>query len=178
MDFDERLGWLVLGCLIGFTLGYVVRYLQEIKEELKVVEKAVTRSKNEDGLTRKPLILDIVLLVVVAMTVWASFQTAAVNSRLEHTIECITNYNTYQGRAVAHRDHAIESGTDSEIRLWTQYGELYAQAKKDPSKIADAQAKLAQAIRAHRDSLIELQERRDEFPYAPPNVLENCQNEG
>ena len=178
MDFDERLGWLVLGGLIGFTLGYVVRYLQEIKEELDVVEKAVTHSKNEDGFARKPLILDIVLLAVVAMTVWASFQTAMVNNRLEHTIECITRYNTYQGKAVAHRDHAIEAGTDSEIKLWTQYGELYAQAKKDPSKIPQAQEKLNEAIAAHRDSLVELQERRDEFPYAPPNVLENCQDKG
>ena len=174
MEFSERLLYLLLGGFIGFILGYIVRYLQVIKEELDEVDQQVKDIRGEGGFMRKPVIADIVVLLLVVISAGAAFQTARVNSRLTDTVECIVDYNNHQSLAVASRDRAHEDETAAEIRLWTKYAELYALAKSDPSKIPAAQEQLNKAIAAHRTALVKLQDRRDDFPYANPDFIRNC----
>lgn len=96
MDWSERIGWLILGCLIGFALGYIVRSLREIKDELDEVDELVKerldgdrrdrktpkRGRGEDGLARYPLLLDIALILVIGLTVFAAFSTQQTNNDL------------------------------------------------------------------------------------------------
>lgn len=182
MPLEDRLAWLAIGCFIGFVLGYIVRLAQDIKEKVEHVDGVVTdehessskRERSERGSMRPPKLSAIGLLVVVLLSVYASFQTSLVNGQLKETINCITNYNAHQGRALNGRDGAVKSGTESEIKLWTEYASLYALATKDPSMIPKAQAKLNQAIAKHRQDLIDIQRKRGNYPYPPPNVLQNC----
>lgn len=178
MEFDDRVKWLLLGCLIGFVLGYIVRSLKDIKEELHEVDDVLKGAcgipNDEQGSIRIPRMQEIGLFIVVLLTVYSSFQAGYTNMRLNKTVNCITKYNTYQGKAMTGRDTAIKQGTDSEIHLWTQYGRLYALATKNPLKIPEAQEKLNQAVAAHRDALIDTQATRVRFPYAGPDVLKNC----
>lgn len=81
MDFDDRLGFM----LVGAVIGYSIRTIQEIKKEVGNVDKKLPR-KNEDGFMRKPLFADIAILLVVAMCVYASFTTQANNNRLEQAV--------------------------------------------------------------------------------------------
>lgn len=101
MDWNERLGWLVLGMLAGFVLGYIVRSLREIKEELdevKDLEKEHIREhhdeelpeRGEQGLTRKPVLLDIVLLLVVLLTAYAAFSSQKNSNDLEENYKADT----------------------------------------------------------------------------------------
>lgn len=183
MDLWDRLVWLSIGCFIGFVLGYIVRSLHEIKEKVEHVDEIVNDVKSskweseEGGFMRHPVAADIAVIVVVAITAWAAFSAGKVNAELQHTVSCVTKYNVREGKARQARDHSVEAGTASEIKLWTEYGKLYAQAEKDPSKIPALQDKLNSAIKAHRESLTNLQETRDDVPYPTPNVLENCNKE-
>jgi len=182
MDLMDRLMWLLLGCLIGFVLGYIVRSLQDIKEKVDEIDEVVTDAPskwepNERGFMRLPRFAELSLLLVIALTVWASFATARVNAQLNNTIDCITNYNVHQSTALKLRDKSIRAGTSSEIQLWTEYGKLYALAEKDPSTIPAAQKKLSQAVAAHRDSLTDIQSVREAYPYAQPDILKNCKKE-
>lgn len=176
MEFSERLLYLLIGGFFGFILGYIVRFLQVIKEELDEVDQHVKEIRGEEGFMRRPLIADIVVLLLVIITAGAAIQAGRVNARLSNTVECIVEYNNHQSQAVASRDRAHEDETEAEIKLWTEYAELYALAKSDPSKIPQAQEKLNRAIGAHRKALIELQDRRDDFPYANPNFIQNCKD--
>lgn len=175
MEFSERLVYLLVGGLFGFILGYIVRYLQVIKEELDEVDQKVTDIRDEGGFMRKPLIADIVVLFLVVISAGAAIQTARINETLRDTVECIVDYNNHQALAVASRDKAVEDGAQSEIDLWRKYAELYALAKKDPTAIPRAQEQLNRAINSHRRALENLQERRDDFPYANPDFIRNCE---
>lgn len=180
MDLLERAIWLSIGGVVGFVLGYIVRSLHEIKETVTEVDNIVkgqdsdARSKTEDGLLRRPLLLDFVLLIVVAFTVWASFQTAYVNNRLNNTIACITEQNVEYAKALSARDVAVSSGVQSEIDLWTTYERLYKIAKSNPKKIPVLQERLSKAIAKHKGRLEVTQERRHEYPYPRPNILLSC----
>lgn len=81
MDMSERMGWLILGCAVGFVLGYIVRALREIKEELDTVDECVKRCQEEhdhiprpdDGYAVPSYVGHIALIVVLFVTVYAAF---------------------------------------------------------------------------------------------------------
>ena len=106
MSLDERLGWLIVGCVIGFVLGYIVRALQGIKEELGIVEDILTepKKKNERGFMRYPVIADFALLIVVLMTVYAAFSSQhasnQVNAQQKLQARVIACVNTYVSRTI------------------------------------------------------------------------------
>lgn len=170
----ENLAWFALGCIVGTGFGFTVRAKRDAKEALDKVNGLEPTKRNEGGFMRNPITADIAMLLVVGLTVYASFQAGLALNKVDHTVTCIKRYNVHQGEALSARDSSIKAGTQSEIKLWTQYGELYAQAKKDPSKIPAAQEKLNQAIASHRLALIDTQETRDGHPYADPDILRNC----
>lgn len=90
MDLGDRIGWLILGCLIGFVLGYIARSLRDIKEELDEVDelvKHVSGADNEQAEARKkewwqrrlrgP---DFALLAVVVITAYAAFMSQSASN--------------------------------------------------------------------------------------------------
>lgn len=182
MDLADRLLWMAVGGALGFVLGYIVRSLKDIRKRVEHMEDVVTndepaqgKHRGEDGFMQNRIVADVMVLLVVLLSVFASFQTAKVNSELEHTLDCISQYNSDYGGAIKSRDQAIKDGTQSEINLWLRYEGLYKQAQKDPKKIPALQEKLNKAIKNHRASLEKLQKTREAFPYPNPNILENCE---
>ena len=85
MPLDERIGWFLLGVVIG----YVVRTIRDIKKEVREVEEIVSREKNQRGFMRNAFVADFAVLLVIAMCVYASFSTQITNNRLEAAIEDI-----------------------------------------------------------------------------------------
>jgi hypothetical protein len=103
MDWSERLEWLILGCIIGFIMGYIVRTLREIKDELDEVDEIVKENhglpKSEHGRIHPPTAAGIALIIVVGLSVWASFasQKAAndsqsIQDQLSHISQCNKDY--------------------------------------------------------------------------------------
>lgn len=186
MGLEDRLVWMAVGCFIGFVLGYIVRSLRDIHEKVNHVDQffpdgdSVESSKwdrNEGGFMRHPKIADIAMVLVIGLCVWAAFSTQKVNNHLNTVLTCITKYNSHEGTALESRDSKIKAGTQSEIELWGKYGKLYAEAKKDPSKIPALQETLNEAITAHRDDLIRLQQARDSYPYPDPDIVASCKEQ-
>lgn len=105
MDLDDRALYLFLGMVLGAVLGYVSRMLQEIhkdvsvlnidvhdiKEEVDEIDSIVKtrRDRDDGGFMRFPLVADIVLIAVIAMTAWAAVSTGITNNRLGSAIEDI-----------------------------------------------------------------------------------------
>lgn len=171
MDLVERVIFLAIGGGIGFILGYIVALLRETKEEVHEVLDMEKHRHDERGAVS---LNTVAVVLVVLLTALAAFATAKVNSRLNETLSCITQYNVHQGQALNTRDRAIKRATNSEIALWTKYAKLYALAKSDPTKIPEAQEALNQAIMSHRAALVETQASRFDHPYPNPNVLQDC----
>ena len=80
MELSDRIVLLCVGGFIGFVLGYITASVREIKEKVDKVEKH-ENSRGENGFMRFPVIQDIMLLTVLALTVWAAFSSQeAVNN--------------------------------------------------------------------------------------------------
>lgn len=86
MGLDDRLEWLLIGCVLGFFAGYATRFfretnmsLKEIKEELDEVDEIVKRTPrgghNENGFISAELAVKIALPIVVIITALAAFQS-------------------------------------------------------------------------------------------------------
>jgi hypothetical protein len=78
MAYDETVWHLLLGGVIGFVLGYFTCYLRSIKEGVDEVKdelehEVALHKRDEKGFMRIPIAADIAVLVVVALTAWASF---------------------------------------------------------------------------------------------------------
>lgn len=89
MDFDDRLGMFLLGCLIGSVVGYIVRLLQETREKIDRVDKTVKDAhrapRDEKGFMRYRFVADILMLTALTITVMAAFSTNQVNNNLKDT---------------------------------------------------------------------------------------------
>lgn len=86
MGLDDRLAYLMIGCAIGFILGYFVRALRDIKEELHEVDEIVKKQeRGEAGFMRFPMVANAALILVLGLSLWASFTTQKVNNELADT---------------------------------------------------------------------------------------------
>lgn len=88
MSLNDRLTYLILGCLIGFVVGYVVRSLRDIKEELDEVDDMVKdidnkRKRDERGIVRTVLAMRVSLALVVILTAFAAFQSQQASNSTE-----------------------------------------------------------------------------------------------
>ncbi len=85
MSLDDRLGFLLLGCFIGFVLGYIVRSLRDIKEELDEVDEIVKRDRGERdrGAISLRLVEQIALVVVLIVVAWAAFASQQANNAID-----------------------------------------------------------------------------------------------
>lgn len=100
MELDDRVGWMLLGCLIGFGFGYIVRFLQEIrdrlnevKEELDDVDEKVTEvdkivKKNhpgDAGFMRHRYVADILMIIVLVIVAWSAFASQRASNQVTGT---------------------------------------------------------------------------------------------
>jgi hypothetical protein len=95
--FDDRLGYLFLGMIIGFVLGYLVRLTREIKEELDEVDEIVKKEfgnsphdRDQGGFMRVPWTANIAVLLVVVLTAYASFVSQKTSNTVKATQETQT----------------------------------------------------------------------------------------
>lgn len=109
MGLDERVTWMLLGCVLGFMVGYLVRTLQEIKGDVEVMADDVheikeevdeidtiikRRERNEGGFMRNAVVADAVMILVLALCFWASWSTGSTNNKLEDAIKDIKRVQT------------------------------------------------------------------------------------
>lgn len=126
MSFDDRLEWLLVGCVIGFILGYIVRSLREIKEELDEVEKDMktNRARDDRGFVRNAIVLDVCLVMVIALTVWASFSSQLASNGVKETQQriarvsyCNQEFQKKTLTALNERTEYTQSQTEQNIAL-------------------------------------------------------------
>ena len=84
MGVDDRIGFFILGCFLGFVMGYVVRHLREIRNRLDEVD-IVVKPKNEDGFLETRFGTNIVMVMVLLMTAGAAFFSQRASDRVEDT---------------------------------------------------------------------------------------------
>lgn len=85
MTFDERLIWLLIGCIIGYFLGFITGKVQNLKQEIDEVNPAKRRIRSHDeaGFMRYPIVADFALFLVIIVTAYAAFQS-------QHTSNLVT----------------------------------------------------------------------------------------
>jgi len=89
MAFDDRLGFLILGGMIGFILGYIVRSLRDIKEELDEVDELVKdrfKNRDEGGFINSTL-GNVALLIVLGLTVFAAIASQKAHNDSENAVK-------------------------------------------------------------------------------------------
>lgn len=101
MAFDDRLGFLLLGMLIGFVLGRFTRLdrnVRKIKEELDEVDDIVKKhlgnadsDNNQDGFMRFPWVANVAVLLVVGLTAWASIVSQKASNDVQDAQETQAN---------------------------------------------------------------------------------------
>jgi len=82
MNFDDRLSYLLIGCLIGFFLGYVIRHIQTIEKEIDDImgsRKSETKSGNGSYIN------NVALLMVVLLTTFAAVSSQKATNGFEST---------------------------------------------------------------------------------------------
>lgn len=83
MDWSDRLLWFV----VGLVIGYVIRLLQDIRREVHEVDEIVTkREKNEDGFVRVPFVLDVMLIILFAATMYSVLRVEVSVDRSNHAV--------------------------------------------------------------------------------------------
>lgn len=106
MDLGDALGWLALGCLIGFVLGYVTRTLQdvlgkvddvdekvhEIKVELDEVDDLVKNRncpivRDDEGALKWLTAANVALFIVVMLTAYAAFVSQQASNDVQESYE-------------------------------------------------------------------------------------------
>ena len=128
MDFDERLGWMLLGCGIGFILGYIVRSLRYMKGELDEVDGLVKRKlgdrETDDGFMNMRYIRDVAVLIVVVLTVWAAFASQkasndvkAQQDRIDQITVCNSEFLSRTIRVLNIRTDAVQARADANYEL-------------------------------------------------------------
>jgi len=144
MALDERLGWMLFGCVIGFILGYIVRYLREIKEELDEVDTVVKerrfrRRSTDDGFMNIRYVRDIAVLIVVVATVWASIVSSHASKdvkdqqdEIDRVTVCTSEYLARTIRVLNIRTDAVQERADANLELQKAQSKFFSLLLKIP----------------------------------------------
>lgn len=98
MGLDERLGYIVLGALIGFVVGYMTGRLRDIETLVKEVDEIVKedrgidpeadQDRNERGVARfTPFLKQLPLFLALVFTLYAAFSAQAATNKEKQTSE-------------------------------------------------------------------------------------------
>lgn len=189
MDFEERLGWMLIGCGIGFILGYLVRTLQAMKGEIDEVDGLVKRKlgdrKTDEGLVRYPLILDVALAIVVGLTVWAAFSSQRASNDAETVqkdqavfVTCNSEYLSKTIRALNERTSYATDQAQANIELQRAQSQFLAIILAQPPVDDDAQRRALQryfdGLTKYIDINSKVAQKAVSFPYPTNEELRQC----
>lgn len=132
MGLDDRIGWMLLGGLVGFGFGYLIRFLQEIrdrltevKEELDEVDEIVKRNHPDDaGFMNNRVVADVAMVIVLIIVAWSAFasQKASNNSSeasqdVAQAAECTEKYLSETITALNDRTTYVQAQAESNVQL-------------------------------------------------------------
>lgn len=87
---DTRLGYFLIGCVIGSILGYLVRSLREIKERVTNVDEHLTQQdRNDSGFTTPEWVNRLCLFLVVGLTIYAAFASQRASNKVSDNTDRI-----------------------------------------------------------------------------------------
>lgn len=164
MGLDERITWMLLGCVLGFTIGYFARTLQEIKVEVEEcilevheIKEEVgeidtfmkDRDRNEGGFMRIPWAADILMITVLALCVWASVSTGNTNNKLESAVsdlKAVQKADNVQDRRIEKITQCTLEFTSKTIRALNERT-TYTQAQANANvRVLAAQAEFLRIV--------------------------------
>lgn len=197
MGFPDRLGWMILGCAIGFFAGYVVRYLQDLKEELDEVDSIVKHElgkrasdkvpdqRKEDGFLRNDLFKDVMLLVVVIVTVWAAFASAHTSNEVKSsqqeqaaTNDCTKEYLTKTVKALNERTEFTVQAAAANVALQKAQADFFALLLRKPPESVAVRTDAAQTYLKTLQDFVAVSEKArvkaGQFPYPTDERLQAC----
>lgn len=188
MTSFDRLGWLLLGCLIGFVVGYVVRSLREIKEELNETGEIVKdKLGDEKGFVKLPEWKNMALFLVVLITVWAAFSSQKATQdaqdaqdQMQIVVDCNKTYITKILDAVHERTTYTSEQAKSNVRLQTAQALLWTLLLEQPPRSEIDRREAAQKYLDSLTSFVVISgksaQKVDNNPFPTPDELDKCFN--
>lgn len=191
MSFDERLVTFLLGCLVGLILGYLGRMLQDIKEKVDDVDNIVRKGRDEGGFVRNPIALDIVLLLLVALTVYSSVasqfasnksnktsdRVITIQQELRQNQNCDTQVLFDSLQALGNRTTYSGSQIDANVAAWQAQLELLTKSR-DPSLSRQDQLALYNEYIKQVQNFVDISKKtknsQDQNPVPTPEDLTVC----
>lgn len=199
MDFDDRLGMFLLGCLIGSVVGYIVRLLQETREKIDRVDKTVKDAhrapRDEKGFMRYRFVADIMMILVLMVTVYAAFSTQKVNNdlkktqadlavaqdRIEHVAGCTALTLTEAIDALNGRTTYTVEQVDSNVELQRAQADMLRILAHEPPYSEVEQEKAIQAYFSALDKFVGLSEKTkdkaEQNDYPTTSEFKACLND-
>lgn len=181
----ERILFLAIGGVMGFVLGYIVRSITCLRND---VEEIKHHSHPKDaGLSRKPVILDVVLLFVVCLTVFASFQSQKASNRvsdsqarIERVSACTLTFLSKTITALNDRTTYTGEQADKNIELQkAQARYLNFVVHKPPPSMHEALKAFRQYLSALTNFITVSEKNHDAIttnPYPTSLELQRCLN--
>lgn len=167
MTMDERIAWLAVGCV----LGYIVRTLQEIKREVHEVDEIVTKRKpDEEGSISFTLVLNVMILVLFATTIWSALRVeqsvdksdsaiaanSAQNDRIEEISSCNLEYTAKTIAALNSRTTYTKAQLDANVDVMVTQLEFFQLVLKLPPLPEAVQRKAAEEYVLQMDEFVVL----------------------
>lgn len=193
MGLDDRFMYLLLGCFIGFVLGYIARTLQTLADRVDEVDKTV-KKRDEGGFVRNPIALDVVLLFVVALTVWAAVASQTAANRSNDTSDKVINIQDDMAKnqacttqvlfdvVTAANDRTTYSSdqADANIKAWQAQLDLLTLGQ-NPALSRKQQLELYQTyqdeVRKYLNVAVKARDKANAHAYPTPEDLTNCLQE-
>lgn len=186
MTLDDRLGWFLLGVLIGSILGYITRSLRLQKEELDEVRDALV--KDEKGFVRYPIVMDVALLLVVVFTVWASFASQRASNDLKDTQKDVARIAVCTSTVLSQALEALDERTTyageqatSNIELQKAQAQFLGVLLQEPpaqeKNRKNAANRYLNAVTDFVGTNTLAREKIQNYPYPTTDELSRCLNE-
>ena len=145
MSLDDRIGYLLLGLLIGFVLGYIVRGLRSIKEEVKDVHEILEHDRKGDeyGFITNSFATNVGLFLVVLLTIFAAFSSQKASNDIKNNQDTISSFTYCNQQYLSKTIDALNERTEfsrqqasTNVELQKAQGEfLSVVLKKPPNSI-------------------------------------------
>lgn len=182
MELDDRIWYF----MVGVVVGYIIHLLKDIKDELDEVDHVVKNRQNESGFSRNPLILDGVLLLVVAVTVFAAVASQKVSNDVQETqanqaqiTKCNKNYLKQTIVALNQRTSFVQDQATSNVSLQTAEYKFFRTIYENPSNDKVEIASFKEYLNQQRH-FVEVNRRvakaRNFNPYPTAQELADCLN--
>lgn len=197
---DVRLGYLLIGCAIGFVLGYVVRSIRELKDKVEEVDKHVLgedapenppegslNNSYRRGFWRNDIATGVALFLVVALTAYAAFLSQKSSNavertqdRQEQTIKCTQQYLAVTINALNVRTTSSAEQAKANVELQKAFNVVVLASLHVPP-YTKAQARVivqhyADALQKFLTTSSTQSSNTTKFPYPTPTDLIKCIN--